>query len=189
MQPEELQLQNQLLIAMPGMGDLRFEHAVILIARHNEDGCFGIAINQPSKTRLGDLFKHLKIPSTADITLADVSVLQGGHVQPEQGFVVHDSDKSWENTLRITEDLAVTASKDILSDIANTCGPDNFVLALGCVSWSAGQIEKEMLDNAWLSCPVEPSIIFDMPYPLRWQNSSQSLGIDVRFMSNSAGHA
>ena len=188
MQQEEFQLQNQLLIAMPGMGDPRFEHAVILIARHNEDGCFGIAINQPSKTSLGDLFKHLKIPS-ADTALADVSVLQGGPVQPEQGFVVHDSYESWENTLRIAEGLAVTASKDILSDIAHARGPDNFVLALGCVSWSAGQIEKEMLDNAWLSCPVESSIIFDMPYPLRWQNSSKSLGIDVRFMSDSAGHA
>ena len=188
MHQEELQLQNQLLIAMPGMGDPRFKHTVILIARHNGDGCFGVAINQPSKTYLGDLFKHLKIPSK-DVALSSVPVLQGGPVQPEQGFVVHDSEKSWENTLRISDDLAVTASKDILLDIANGSGPTNFVLALGCVSWSAGQIEQEMLDNSWLSCPTESSIIFDTPYPLRWQNSSLSLGIDVRLMSDSAGHA
>ncbi len=188
MHQEELRLQNQLLIAMPGMGDPRFEQVVILIARHNADGCFGVAINQPSKTYLGDLFKHLKIPSS-DARLSSVPVLQGGPVQPEQGFVVHDSGGSWANTLRISDDLAITASKDILSDIANGVGPDNFVLTLGCVSWSAGQIEQEILDNAWLSCPTESSIIFDIPYSLRWQNSSLSLGIDVRLMSDSAGHA
>jgi putative transcriptional regulator len=188
MQQEELQLQNQLLIAMPGMADRRFEHAVILIARHNPDGCFGVVINQPTNTLMGDLFEHLKI-SSLDTNLAAMPVLKGGPVQPEQGFVVHDSDRVWENTLRISDNLAVTASKDILTDIASGQGPENFVLTLGCVSWSRGQIEEEMMDNTWLSCPTESSIIFDMPYPQRWQNSSRSLGIDVSLMSDTSGHA
>lgn len=189
MQQEELQLQNQLLIAMPGMADKRFEHAVILVARHNSEGCFGVVINQPTETRLGDLFDHLKVSSTKNNHLTEMPVLKGGPVQPEQGFVVHDSDRTWENTLTISDNLAVTASKDILTDIANDEGPENFVLTLGCASWSKGQIEAEILDNTWLSCPTEASIIFDMPYPLRWQNSSQSLGIDVRLMSDMSGHA
>lgn len=188
MQQEELKLQNQLLIAMPGMGDKRFEHAVILVARHTQEGCFGVAINHPTRTLLGDLFKHLKVPYT-NTDLAAMPVLRGGPVQPEQGFVIHDTEQSWENTIRISDDLAITASKDILTDIANEQGPENFVLALGCASWNAGQIEGEMLENTWLSCPAESSILFDMPYPLRWQNSSQSLGIDLRMMSDSSGHA
>ncbi len=189
MQQEDLQLQNQLLIAMPGMGDPRFEHAVILIARHTPEGCFGVTINQPSETSLGDLFKHLKIPTTASSELTSEPMLQGGPVQPGQGFVVHDSERNWENTLRISDNLAITASKDILADIAAEQGPENFFLTLGCASWSAGQIEREMLDNAWLSCPIESSILFDTPLPLRWQNSSQLLGFDVRLMSDSSGHA
>jgi len=190
MQQEDLQLQNQLLIALPGMGDPRFEHAVILVARHTPEGCFGVAINQPSKTSLGDLFNHLKIDTVEDSELTSKPMLQGGPVQAEQGFVVHDSDRTWDNTLRISDNLAITASKDILSDIAAGNGPDNFLLTLGCASWSAGQIENEMLENAWLSCPMESSIIFDTPYPQRWQNSSQLLGIDVRMLSsNSIGHA
>ncbi len=189
MKQEDLQLQNQLLIAMPGMGDPRFEHAVILVARHTPEGCFGVTINQPSETSLGDLFKHLKIPTQASSQLTSKPMLQGGPVQPEQGFVVHDSERTWENTLRISDNLAITASKDILTDIATDQGPENFILTLGCASWSAGQIEDEMLSNAWLSCPTESSIVFDTPFPLRWQNSSQLLGIDVRMMSDSFGHA
>lgn len=188
MQTEELHLQNQLLIAMPGMGDPRFEHAVILIARHNADGCFGITINHPTETSLGDLFEHLKL-TTSDTNRAQQPVLYGGPVQPEQGFVVHDTQQDWENTLRITDDLAITASKDILADISAGQGPDNFILALGCASWEAGQVEKEILDNAWLSCPAESSILFDTPFPQRWQNASQLLGIDVNLMTDVAGHA
>ncbi len=188
MQQEELQLQNQLLIAMPGMGDPRFEQAVILIARHNANGCFGVTINHPTETNLGDLLDHLKIAS-CNHELASIPVLQGGPVQPEQGFVVHDTDRDWENTLRISDNLAITASKDILADIARGRGPDNYILTLGCASWSAGQIEEEILENAWLSCPIESSIIFSTPFPSRWQNASQLLGFDVRLMSDLAGHA
>ena len=189
MQSENLQLQNQLLIAMPGMGDPRFEHAVILVARHTSGGCFGVTINQPSETSLGDLFKHLNIDTSIDSKLTSRPMLQGGPVQPEQGFVVHDSGRNWDNTLRISDDLAITASKDILADIANGNGPDNFILTLGCASWSPGQIEDEMLENTWLSCPMESSILFDTPFPLRWQTASQLLGVDVRLMSGSVGHA
>ncbi len=187
MQTEDLQLQNQLLIAMPGMKDPRFEHAVILIARHSADGCFGVTINHPTETTLGELFEHLKISFKSD--LASMPVLQGGPVQPEQGFVVHDTDKDWENTLRISDELAITASKDILADISAGQGPDNFILALGCASWSAGQIENELLENTWLSCPTAPSILFNTPFPQRWPSASQLLGFDVRLMPGLAGHA
>ncbi|HIQ15627.1 MAG TPA: YqgE/AlgH family protein [Leucothrix sp.] len=181
-------LQNQLLIAMPGITDPRFEHTVILVVRHTDEGCFGITINQPSKTKIGDLFDHLEITST-DEEINSTLVLTGGPVQPEQGFVLHDSDQRWENTLPISNNLAITASKDILSDIAIDKGPCNFLLTLGCASWTAGQIESEILENAWLNCPVESSILFDMPFHQRWKNASKTLGVDVSLMTEFSGHA
>lgn len=185
---DHLKLQNQLLIAMPGMTDPRFEHSVIVVARHTDQGCFGISINQPSKTALGDLFDHLDI-SPINTSLNDTPVLTGGPVQPEQGFVLHDSDQHWENTLPISNNLSITASKDILNDIAQEQGPSNFLLTLGCASWTAGQIESEMLENAWLSCPIESAILFNTPYHQRWKNASKTLGVDVSLMTEFSGHA
>lgn len=189
MEQEDLQLQNHLLIAMPGIGDPRFEHSVILVARHNSEGCFGVVVNQPSKTSMGDLFKHLEI-SSDNKQLNNTPILEGGPVQPEQGFVLHDTSQDWENVLKISDNLAITASKDILQDIAEGNGPDNFLLTLGCASWTAGQIEGEIKENVWLSCPLESSILFETPYAKRWHSASRSLGIDMGLMSSeNTGHA
>jgi putative transcriptional regulator len=188
MKHEEMNLQNQLLIAMPGLGDPRFEHTVTLICRHDTLGCFGLTINRPIAISVSDLLGQLEI--TPGVTeLENLFALSGGPLQKEQGFVVHDTDRVWENTLRISDDLAVTASRDILTDIANGNGPDNFLLALGCSSWTPGQLENEMLDNAWLTCPAEHRIIFEMPYEQRWQGASDLLGVDVSLMTNTIGHA
>ena len=188
-------LQSQLLIAMPNLGDPQFEHTVTLICQHNDDGCFGLMINRPMQVTIDDLFEQLNIP-VDNTKIKGMQALSGGPVQVEQGFIIHDSpssgntdEKKWENTMIINDDLAVTASKDILFSIAQGDGPENFLLALGCASWAPGQMEQEVLNNSWLNCPVDKQIIFDTPYEKRWHGAVDSLGVDVNFISNVAGHA
>ncbi|CAA6822681.1 MAG: UPF0301 protein YqgE [uncultured Thiotrichaceae bacterium] len=183
-----LQLQNQLLIAMPGMRDSRFSKSVSVIARHTNDGCLGLVINQRTQTSLADLFEHLNIESD-DEFFETVQVFNGGPVQPEQGFVLHNTDQEWESTLNITSDLSVTTSRDILDDIARHEGPEKYMVCLGCASWEAGQIERELLENTWLTCKTDAALIFDAPLETRWHAASQLLGIDVRLMSGTSGHA
>lgn len=191
-------LQSQLLIAMPAMGDPTFKQTVTLICQHNEEGCFGLTINRPIQITLDELFDQLHI-ETQSANMKSEIALKGGPVQPDQGFVIHDSvpnadsqgdlRKTWENTLTINDDLAVTASRDILFDIAKGEGPKNYLLALGCASWTAGQIEQEVLDNAWLNCPSNNKILFDTPYEKRWNSAIDTLGFDVNLISHTAGHA
>ncbi len=180
-------LQGQLLIAMPGLGDPYFERSVTLICQHNADGCFGLTINKPIELSINDLFDQLKIPCENSL-ISKMPVLRGGPVQTEQGFVIHDSDHKWENTFTICDDLAVTASKDILVDIAKGNGPDNFILTLGSASWAPGQMEQEIMNNSWLNCPVDKKIIFNTPFGDRWQRAADTLGVDVNFISGVAGH-
>ena len=185
-------LQSQLLIAMPSLNDPYFEQSVTLICQHNQDGCFGLTINHPMQVTIEELFEQLDIPIDGS-EIKGVTALRGGPVQIEQGFIIHDasheSGKKWENTLTIGEDLFVTASRDILFDIGIGKGPDNFLLVLGCASWAPGQMEQEVLSNSWLNCPVDKQIIFNTPYEKRWHGAVNTLGVDVNFISNVAGHA
>ena len=187
-QSNNLNLQNQLLIAMPNISDGRFKHSVSLIARHNSSGCFGLVLNNVTNTTLGELFSHLKIEAHHD-DICDILVREGGPVQLGQGFVLHDGEKDWENTIRIKNNLAITASKDILSDIAIRKGPDNFEVMLGCASWDAGQIEEELLTNTWLTCQSTHQLIFDIPPAEHWKSAPELLGIDIRCIASTAGHA
>lgn len=181
-------LSNQLLIAMPAMDDPNFTRTVTLICEHNDEGCFGVTINRPIEITIGDLFQQLDIASIEQ-KLLDSTAVNGGPVQSSQGFVLHDTDRAWEGTLKITDDLAITSSKDILDAIAIGDGPDNFLLALGCASWSPGQVEDELKQNAWLTCPADHGILFETPYSKRWTSAAKTLGVDVNLMSDSIGHA
>jgi len=196
-------LQSQLLISMPGLEDPYFTQSVTLICQHNEDGCFGLTINKPIEITIDEVLKQLEIDSEQPVTNAakikytqlnksvspkSLPALRGGPVQTEQGFVIHDSDAKWENTLSINDDLSVTASRDILIDIAAGKGPENYLLTLGCASWMGGQVESEIMDNSWLNCPVDKKIIFDMPFEQRWQGAADTLGINLNAMSGASGH-
>ena len=182
-------LQSQFLIAMPNLSDPYFEHSVTLICQHNDEGCFGLTINRPIQVTLYELLEQLNIPIKNN-SIKGIQALSGGPVQPEQGFVIHDkhANKTWENTLKISDDLFVTASRDILLDIANDEGPENFLLTLGCASWVAGQMEAEVMNNSWLNCDADKKIIFDTPYKERWHGAVEKLGIDATFISDVAGH-
>lgn len=182
-------LKNQFLIAMPNMGDPNFDHTVTLICQQNtEMGAFGVTINRPIGLTLGDLFGQLQI-DVKDESLLDMPVVIGGPVQPQQGFVLHDAENRWESTMPITDNLAITSSRDILVDIAAGKGPKRFLLALGCAGWAPGQLEDELQENTWLTCPAENRIIFDVPYHKRWQDAANLLGVDINLLSDVAGHA
>lgn len=184
----QFNLRNQLLIAMPGMNDPVFEHGVTLICQHDDKGAFGIMINRPTDMEMGSLLEQLNI-DVQDDDIAKTHALIGGPVQSDQGFILHDSDRRWDSTMAITNDLAITSSKDILVDIAHHKGPENFLLILGCSGWEAGQLEEEIKENIWLTCPASPQIIFERPYDKRWHDAAASLGIDIHLLGTQAGHA
>lgn len=179
---------NQLLIAMPGMEDPNFETTVTLICEHTDEGALGIIINRPLDLRLGDVLAQLSL-TTEDESVSDAKVLAGGPVGHERGFVLHGGHAKWEATLEVSEEIRVTFSRDILAAIARGDGPGKALIALGYAGWEAGQLEAEMMANAWLNVGATPDIVFDVPYEERWQAAAQRLGIDITRLASDAGHA
>jgi putative transcriptional regulator len=181
-------LTNQFLIAMPAMTDANFAQTVTFIWEHNEDGALGIIINRPLQMRLADVFEQLKMPSHTS-PLGHQPVMQGGPVQTDRGFVVHHSGGQWEHTRQVSSRIQVTTSPDILSAIASGTGPEPALVALGYAGWSAGQLENELIQNAWLTVPCDERILFDTPYDQRWRAAGRLLGIDLATISPHVGHA
>jgi len=181
-------LTNQFLIAMPAMTDDNFSQTVTLVCEHNAQGALGIIINRPLGMQLSDVFRQLKLPTGEP--LADQPVLQGGPVQTDRGFVVHRAgSRTWDSTLKVSDEVHVTTSRDILDSMASGNGPDEAFVALGYAGWDAGQLESEMIQNAWLSVAAAPEILFETPYEDRWRAAGRLLGIDLATLSPHAGHA
>lgn len=181
-------LTNQLLIAMPGMLDPNFSTTVTLICEHNDEGALGIIINRPTTLKLGGLFEQLAVDDPDPDTAGD-PVLSGGPVGTERGFVLHGPEQSYENTLAVSDDIRLTLSRDIIDAMASGDGPDQSLVALGYAGWESGQLEEEMLANAWLNVPATPEIVFDIPFADRWDSAARTLGINIACMSPDAGHA
>lgn len=181
-------LTKQLLIAMPSLQDPNFSRSVTLICEHNQFGAMGIMINQPTTMHVQELLDQLEVDG--DISSNNQNpVYAGGPVQIDRGFILHDSDRQWESTHIIDNDLKLTTSEDILLDIAKGIGPENSIVALGYAGWGAGQLEQELADNAWLTVPYEAKIIFNTPAEKRWQLAAEKLGVDVHLISSESGHA
>ena len=185
-------LTNQLLIAMPSLADPNFAQTVTLICEHTSKGALGIVLNRPLGMALGDVFRQLALEST-DPQLASQPVLRGGPVQQDRGFVLHPpaavDPEPWDSTLKVSPELNVTTSRDILGSMARGAGPAQAVVALGYAGWDGGQLEDEIRSNAWLTVPVDVSIIFATPIEQRWHAAAQLLGVDFGRLSNQAGHA
>lgn len=181
-------LGGQFLIAMPAMADPNFDRTVTYICEHNADGALGIIVNRPTTMSLGEILEQMDL-TAADMGLAAQPVLQGGPVQPERGFVIHDSEEAFDSTLDVADGLKVTTSRDILVALAENRGPMRSVIALGYAGWTAGQLEAEMAANAWLTVPASAEIIFSVPYERRWESAAALLGIDMSTISPEAGHA
>lgn len=181
-------LTNQFLIAMPAMTDANFAQTVTYIWEHNAEGALGIIINRPLQMKLADVFEQLKMPTAASAASRQ-SVLQGGPVQTDRGFVVHHIGGDWEHTRQVSSRIQVTTSPDILDAMARGNGPETALVALGYAGWSAGQLENELAQNAWLTVPADERIIFDTPFEQRWRAAGRLLGIDLATISPDVGHA
>ena len=182
-------LTKQLLIAMPSLRDPNFSHTVTLICEHNEYGAMGIIINQPTSMSVEELIDRLDTKNKSETVPNHNPVFAGGPVHINRGFILHDSDREWESTHMIDNDLKLTTSEDILIDIGKGAGPENSIVALGYAGWGPGQLEQELADNAWLTVPYEAKIVFHTPVEKRWKTAADKLGIDLHLISNEAGHA
>ena len=179
---------NHLLIAMPTLADPNFSHTVTLICEHTEKGALGIVLNKPLPMKLSDVLSQMKL-EPRDEQIAAQPVLRGGPLHNDRGFVLHRPGGEWDATHRVSEFIQVTTSRDILAAMARGEGPSNAFIALGYASWEAGQLEREIRDNAWLTVPANESVVFDLPFEERWQRSWRLLGVDVDKVSLVAGNA
>lgn len=184
----ELDLTHHFLIAMPAMQEGVFAGTLTYICEHNENGALGIVVNRPISLTLGEMFEQVNIPQH-DPVLAKMPVYFGGPVQTERGFVLHDTQKDWESTLRINEKLALTTSRDILEAMGAGQGPRNLIVTLGYAGWDQGQLEHEISENIWLTVPASEHILFDLPPEERLAAAMALLGVDYASLAEGAGHA
>jgi putative transcriptional regulator len=180
-------LRDHFLIAMPAMADPNFNETVTYVCKHDEAGALGVVINRPSEMSVAEMFAELKL-ELGNRDLAAKPVLRGGPVEPERGFVLHRSSKTFDTTLAGGE-VKVTLSPDILAAIAQGEGPDEAVMVLGYAGWDSGQLEAELKANAWLTVPAAPSIIFETPFEQRWTAALGLPGVDIQEITSYAGHA
>ena len=185
-----MDLTGQLLVAMPGMGDPRFDKAVIYMCAHNAEGAMGLIVNKPAQdVAFADLLSQLDIDPPAP--RRDIRVLFGGPVENGRGFVLHSTDyASNDSTLDVDGQIGMTATLDILEDIAHGRGPTTSVLALGYSGWGPGQLEKEIAQNGWLTCAASTGLVFgDAETEGTWVAAIRSLGIDPLLLSADGGRA
>ena len=184
---ESVNLTNQFLVAMPTLMDPNFHRTVTYICEHSEQGAMGIVINRPLELRLSDIMSQMEIDPGP--TVAGVHAYYGGPVDMARGFVLHTPVGNWEATLRIAGDIGVTSSRDILQAMAQGQGPSRAIVALGYSGWAAGQLESELAQNAWLTCPAATDIMFDLDSEQKLAAAAARLGVDLNSLTTDAGHA
>ena len=181
-------LRNHFLLAMPSLDEGIFSHSITYICEHGESGAMGIVINQPLELTVAEIFDHLQIKALKDFD--EVPVMAGGPVQIDHGFVLHRAMKAeWEASIKVTDEITLTTSRDVLRAIANGSGPEEHLIALGYAGWSSGQLEQELAQNSWLTLPADNDIIFNTPCEQRMSAAAAQLGIDMNLISGQAGHA
>ena len=182
-------LQSQLLLAMPNMGDPRFNRSVIFVCVHDEKGAMGIAINNPLPSPdFSSLLEQVGV-STEEITVPKIQVHAGGPVESGRGFLLHSTDFHEKDTIVVDDQFAVSGTIDTLKQIVQGHKPKHMVFALGYAGWGAGQLEKEIQDNGWLHCPADPDLIFGGDVEEKYQRALDKIGINLAMLSNDAGHA
>ncbi len=182
-------LTGKLLIALPGIGDTRFERSVILLCAHTPEFAMGIVLNKPiAGVDLQDLMEQMGVEM--EISLRGVSVLEGGPVGSERGFVLHTDDVVCDGaTMEIEGDICMTATRDILGLIASEAPPRQSVFALGYAGWGAGQLENELAENARLVCEPESDLVFGDAHDHKWRRAMTRLGVDLSRLQSGAGNA
>jgi putative transcriptional regulator len=188
----QLQLADHFLIAMPSMLDPIFGGTVVYICEHNENGALGVIINKPTDMTMEVLFERLELKleiDASELGAGDLPVLFGGPVQVERGFVLHAPHETYSSTMKVTDDVVLTTSKDVLEAVAAGRGPRRVLVTLGCAGWSAGQLEEEITRNGWLTVKADPAILFDLPVQDPFVAALKLLGVEPWMLTGQAGHA
>ena len=181
-------LTHHFLIAMPGMVDPNFAHTLTFVCEHSPEGALGVVVNRPIDMTLAALFEQIDVPPPSP-SLINSPVMFGGPVQVDRGFVLHRPLGNWQSTLAVSDDIGLTTSKDILEAVARGEGPQSLLVTLGYSGWSAGQLERELAANAWLTVAADPEVVFGTPVERRLPAAMRLLGIDPMQLSEDAGHA
>ena len=178
-----MDLQGQFLIAMPQLEDY-FQNTVVYMCEHNEQGSMGLVINQPTDLSIAELYSKMNFMMKNDRTFSNELVLAGGPVHSERGFILHKkTTKEFEHSYKITDEMFLTTSADIVETFGSEDAPEKYLVALGCASWTAGQLEQEIADNAWLVAPASDTILFETIYEDRYPAANQLLGINLIILS------
>ncbi len=188
MDEQHTQLAGHLLIAMPAMLDPNFAKTVTYVCEHSELGALGLVINRPMNLNFREVVEQLELPGEQS-PLDEQAILQGGPIELQRGFVIHEPSGEWDATKAVTDGIFVTTSQDILGDMAAGKGPERAQLILGYAGWGPGQLEQEIAENAWLSVPASPQVVFDTPYEDRYEQAVALLGVDLSTLSSQVGHA
>jgi len=193
METDPINFTHHFLIAMPGLQDQTFAKSVIYMCEHSERGALGLVINKPSDINLKKLFEKVELPLHRE-DLTQLPVFQGGPVQTERGFVLHESvmpgnESVYASTMTIPGGLEMTTSKDVLEALSTGYGPRKVFISLGYSSWGQGQLESEISDNSWLTVGADPTVIFDTPVEQRYDKALMLLGLQSWMLSPEAGHS
>ena len=180
-------LKGYFLIATPVIESGFFKGTVTYVCEHGEAGAMGIVINKPLDLQLADVFEHLNTQPL--LSHDEVSVMAGGPIKVDRGFVLHSPGISYDATLKVNQDVWLTTSKDVLADIARGKGPDQHLVALGYAGWSAGQLEQEIAENSWLTIDADTTVLFETPTDEKSASAGKLLGIDIRLLTQQVGHS
>ena len=185
---QSMNLTDHFLIAMPAMDDPYFSRTLIYIAEHNDQGALGLIVNRPIDMDLATLFEKIEVPLESP-NVGRLPVYFGGPVQTDRGFVLHRPVGNWQSTLVVTSEVGLTSSRDVVQAVGKDGQPGEIMVTLGYSGWSAGQLENELVQNAWLTVPADPRILFELPFEERLPSAMETLGIDFANLSEKAGHA
>jgi len=192
-----INLTNHFLIAMPALEDAMFGKSVVYVCEHTSRGALGLVINKPAEMKMDTLFGKIDL-SLKRADLSSSPVYQGGPVQTDRGFVLHEpiyvgkehqSESLYASTMSIPGGLEMTTSKDVLEALAGGNGPGKVIVALGYAAWGEGQLESELVENSWLTVDADRAIIFDTPVEQRYEKALALLGLQSWMISNQVGHA
>lgn len=187
-----MNLTNHFLIATPSMKDTRFDHSLIYMCEHNDEGAMGLIVNQAVNINVGKMLKQIEVdPVHPQICLKNLEnpVFHGGPVAEDRGFILHTPKDRYQSSIQINDQITLTTSKDILTVLGTEAEPQQYLVALGYAGWDAMQLETELLENSWLTVEADPEIIFNTPIHLRWKEALKALGIDEIQLTPDAGHA
>jgi putative transcriptional regulator len=183
----DISLRSQFLLAMPNQAGSYFGDTVTYVCEHNPEGALGLMINRPTDVAVVDLLSQLGMEPRG--LALDVPVMEGGPVATGRGFILHTDDKIFPASMVLDGGVILSTAREALEAIAEGDGPANYLVAMGYAGWGEGQLEAELKENAWLTCPGDNDVLFNTPFEQRVNKAAAALGIDFRLMSSQAGHA